>query len=147
MCSKWYCPQFNKIEKAWVWVEILCLNFQKTWSNQYIKLRKVTTFKNCEIFFTYISHLYRTIKPPSWAAIKAWEFHDHSFFCYHMTVYTFSLYPWLFPYLNFFGEYFRFVFFCFYHFSVWWFGSQIKKKMFKPIKAWHELDMFWNSDS
>ena len=39
-------------------VEILCLDFPKTQSNQYIKSRKVTTFKNCEIFSNlYFSHV------------------------------------------------------------------------------------------
>ena len=58
MCSRWYRSQFNKFEKALVWVEILCLDFQKTPSNQNIKSSKVSTFKNCEIFsncyFSYV---------------------------------------------------------------------------------------------
>ena len=58
ICSRWYHFQLNKIEKAWVWAEILCLDFEKTRSNQYIKSSKLATFKNCEIFsnlyFSYI---------------------------------------------------------------------------------------------
>ena len=50
--------QFNKIEKVWVQVEILCLDFPKTRSNQYIKSKRVATFKNYEIFsnlyFSYV---------------------------------------------------------------------------------------------
>ena len=54
----WYRFQFNKINEAWVRVEILCLDLLKTWSDQYIKLREVATFENWEIFsklnFSYI---------------------------------------------------------------------------------------------
>ena len=50
MCSRWYRSQFNKFEKAWARVEILCLDFQKTPSNQNIKSSKVPTFKIYEIF-------------------------------------------------------------------------------------------------
>ena len=59
MFSRWYRSQFNKIEKTWVRIEILCLDFPKA-SNQinYIKSRKVSTFENCHIFLTYISHTY-----------------------------------------------------------------------------------------
>ena len=58
MCSRWYRSQFNNVEKAWVRVEILCFDFRKTRLSQYIKSRKVATFKNCEIFsslyFSYV---------------------------------------------------------------------------------------------
>ena len=58
ICSRWYRSQFNKIEKAWVRVEILCLDFPKIRSNQYMKSRKVTTFEICKIFsnlyFSYV---------------------------------------------------------------------------------------------
>ena len=70
MCSRWYRSQFNKIEKAWVRVEILCLDFLKTWSDQYIKSRKVATFENCEIFSDWYFYTYGTINPPSRAASK-----------------------------------------------------------------------------
>ena len=53
MCSRWYGSQFNKFEKAWVRVEIHCLDFRKTLSNQNIKSSKLTTFENCEIFSNY----------------------------------------------------------------------------------------------
>ena len=53
MCSRWYRSQFNKFEKAWVRVEILCLDFRKTPSNWNIKLSKVATFEKCEIFSNY----------------------------------------------------------------------------------------------
>ena len=45
---------FNKIVKAWVWVEILCLDFPKIWGNQYITSSKVATFENCEIILFLI---------------------------------------------------------------------------------------------
>ena len=65
MWSRWYRSQFNKIEKAWVRVEILCLDFRKTRSNQYIKSRKVATFKNYEIFsnlyFSYVRNYKATL--------------------------------------------------------------------------------------
>ena len=48
----------NKIKKAWVRVEILCLDFPKIQSNQNIKSKEVTTFKIWEIFsnlyFSYV---------------------------------------------------------------------------------------------
>ena len=48
MYSQWYWSQYNKIGKVWVRVEFFCLNFLKTCRNQYIKLRKVETFRNYE---------------------------------------------------------------------------------------------------
>ena len=53
MCSRWYCSQFKKFEKAWARVEILCLDFRKTPSNQNIKSTNVATFEICEIFSNY----------------------------------------------------------------------------------------------
>ena len=53
MCSRWYRSQFNKFEKAWARVEILCLDFRKTPPNQNIKSSKVATFEICEIFSNY----------------------------------------------------------------------------------------------
>ena len=65
MCSRWSCSQFNKIEKAWVRVEIFCFDFPKTQSNQYIKSRKVATFENCEILsnlqFLYVREYKATL--------------------------------------------------------------------------------------
>ena len=65
MCSRWYCCRFNKIEKAWARVEILCLDFPKIRSNQYIKSRKVATFEICQIFsnlyFSYIQDYKTTL--------------------------------------------------------------------------------------
>ena len=49
MCSSWCRSQFNKIEKGWVRIEILCLNFLKIPSNKYIKSRKVAT-----CYFSYV---------------------------------------------------------------------------------------------
>ena len=58
MCSWWFRSQSNEIDKAYVRVEILGLDFQKTWGNQCIKSRKVATFKDCDIFpdvyFSYV---------------------------------------------------------------------------------------------
>ena len=58
MCSRWYRSHFKKFQKAWIRVEILCLDFWKTPSNQNMKLSKVATFENCEIFsnsyFSYV---------------------------------------------------------------------------------------------
>ena len=50
MCSKWYRSQFNKFEKAGAQVQILCLNFWTTPSNQNIESSKLATFEICEIF-------------------------------------------------------------------------------------------------
>ena len=58
MCSRWYRSQFNKFEKALARVEILCLDFQKTPSNQKIKSSKMTTFETDDVFsnhyFSYV---------------------------------------------------------------------------------------------
>ena len=48
-----YLSQFNKFEKAWARVEIFCLDFRKTPSNQNIKSTRVATFEICEIFSDY----------------------------------------------------------------------------------------------
>ena len=65
MCSRWYRSQFNKFDKAWVWVEILCLDFRKTPSNQNIKSSKVATLEICEIFsdnyFSYVQDYNATL--------------------------------------------------------------------------------------
>ena len=50
MCSRWYRSQFNKFEKAWVRIEMLFLDFQKTPLNQNMKSSKVAIFEICEIF-------------------------------------------------------------------------------------------------
>ena len=66
MCSRRYRFQFNKIGKAWARVEILCLYFPQTQSNQYIKPRKVANFRNCEIFsnlcFSYVRNYKATLQ-------------------------------------------------------------------------------------
>ena len=54
MWSRWYRSQFNKIKKASLRIEILCLDFHRKLSQIInIKSRKVATFKNCEIFSNY----------------------------------------------------------------------------------------------
>ena len=95
ICSRWYRSQFNKIEKAWVRVEILCLDFPKIRSNQYTKSRKVTTFEICE-FYLFISHTYGAIKPPCWAAITREMF----FFKNHAENEAGRLYPDFFLFLK-----------------------------------------------
>ena len=54
-------PSLTILEKQ----EILCFDSPKTRSNQYIKSRKVATFKNCEIFpnlyFPYVRHYKATL--------------------------------------------------------------------------------------
>ena len=62
MCSRWYRSQFKKFKKAWVRVEILCLDFRKTASNQNTKSSKVATFENCEIFSNYYFSYVRDYK-------------------------------------------------------------------------------------
>ena len=71
MCSRRYRSQFNKFEKAWARVEILCLNFRKTPSNFKIQnWAKWQPSKFVWFFLTTISHTYRTTKPLWRVAIK-----------------------------------------------------------------------------
>ena len=62
MCSWWYRSQFNKCEKVWARVDILCLNFRKSPPNQNIKSSKVATFEICEIFSNYYFSYVRDYK-------------------------------------------------------------------------------------
>ena len=65
MFSRSYRSQFNKFEKTWARVEILCLDFRKTLSNQNIKSSKVATLEICEIFsdnyFSYVQDYNATL--------------------------------------------------------------------------------------
>ena len=85
ICSRWYRSQFNKIEKAWVRVEILCLDFPKIRSSKFVKF-----------FLTYISHTYGAIKPPYRAAITRAMF----FFKNHAENEAGRLYPDFFLFLK-----------------------------------------------
>ena len=70
MCSRRYRSQFNKIEKACVSVEVLCLYFLKTRS--YINIQnqgKRQSSKIVRFFLTYNSLMYGYIKPSCLVAI------------------------------------------------------------------------------
>ena len=68
--TRWVSTQFNKIEKSWVQVEIICLYFPKTCGNRYITSRKVTTIDKCEVFSNLFLFLIRTkLRLPQGVAI------------------------------------------------------------------------------
>ena len=56
--------------KSWDWVEILCLNFPKTGSNQNIKLRKVANFEKLWDFSNLCFPYVRDLKQACWATIN-----------------------------------------------------------------------------
>ena len=62
ICGRWYRYQFNKFEKGWARVALLCLDFRKTPPNQNRKSNKVATFKVCEIFSNYYFSYVRDYK-------------------------------------------------------------------------------------
>ena len=68
MCSRGYHSLFNKIEKVWVGVEILCLDFPKSRSNEYNRGKR-QPLKIVRFFLIDVSHMYRSIKPPCRVAI------------------------------------------------------------------------------
>ena len=97
MCSRWHRSQFNKTEKVWVRVEILCLIFRKLNQINIQNRGKWQPLKIMRFFLTFISHTQRTIKSPYRAAINWDNFQP----CYQPSIvhaflnaYLFAFWTW-----------------------------------------------------
>ena len=72
MCSKWYRSQFNKFEKAWARVEILCLNFLENSIKKKYNIDQSSNLRNLWDFY-YFSYV-RDEKATLAAVIIAYEY-------------------------------------------------------------------------